>query len=260
MRYRQAQPDSRQQIFDSYLINLDSRKDRLQESLIEANKVGIDFTRVSAIQPNNLSKSELNNSLLTPGALACLRSHQKVWSAIVASDLPYGLILEDDFQIRSPTKFFRLIDRAEYEQLDLLQVGFLNMNFRYWIDIKIQNIESFIFILLSKFFTKKFDGVARRLRVKRHAPVRFGFVADDFRAGAHAYFISRLTAEKLLALPDTKYLTVDGFLCAIGWTRAFKVVRLSKSLINQRNSESSIRGWGSEGPVRFTRNSADQKR
>lgn len=234
----------------SYLINLDSREDRLHASINEAKKCGIELHRVRAIEVGDLSHEEIQKSLLTEGALACLRSHQKVWRLISEGSESYGLVLEDDFLIKNKKRFLKVCQSKNLKDFDILQLGYLRMNFRYWIDIQIQNIESKLFFLFAHIIQKKESRIVNRLRIKRHRSLTFNQVADDFRAGAHAYIISKSAASRLLLNYRSDFITVDGYLCAVAWTRSFKVVRSSKSLVGQSKSESSIKNWGSVGGQR----------
>jgi GR25 family glycosyltransferase involved in LPS biosynthesis len=231
----------------AYLINLDNREDRMFTSLDEANKCGIDLERISATKVSDLASEEIKNSLLTEGALACLRSHQKAWQLISEGGEAYGMILEDDFYINNAKKLLKVCKPENLKGIDILQVGYLRMNFRYWTDIQLQNIESKVFILLAK-YAQKFDlKISNKLRVKRHRNLALFQIADDFRAGAHAYIVSKQTALRLLEIYKSDFITVDGYLCALSWTRSFRVIRIAEPLVTQRKSESSIRNWGSEG-------------
>jgi GR25 family glycosyltransferase involved in LPS biosynthesis len=233
--------------FNAFLINLDSRRDRFLQATIEAQKINLSLTRISALTPQDLDASELDHSVLTPGALACLKSHQAVWKLISEGDAPFGLVLEDDFKFISKKKFLGYCNITAIENFDILQLGYLRSNFRYWIDINLQNVESVFFIFMGRVSQAMRLNLETKLRIRRHMHLEFRQVADDFRAGAHAYIISKVAAKELLKINQSDFVTVDGYLCVIAWTRYLRVIRVSKPVVTQRKSESSIRGWGSEG-------------
>ena len=58
------------------------------ERAIIANQLGIDITNMQALYKG-----------LSPGALACLLSHVKVYNLIIANDIPYTCVLEDDVHL-----------------------------------------------------------------------------------------------------------------------------------------------------------------
>ena len=104
-----------------FLINLDDRNDRLDSSTKQLNKVGLEFTRVSALPSKDVEES----IFLTDSVLACWKSHLKTYSILVESDLEYALILEDDFLLKNPKKFSKFLTSLETERYDLLQIGFI---------------------------------------------------------------------------------------------------------------------------------------
>lgn len=73
-------------------------------------RVGVEFTRVAAVDKLTLSDSDLQDlvtpkpdrwSALTPGELACFLSHRRCLELIAAGDDRYGAILEDDLHLVS---------------------------------------------------------------------------------------------------------------------------------------------------------------
>lgn len=94
-----------------FLINLDSSIDRLHESYLRLNPIGIDFERFNAVygakisvdERNKFYSEELNlkqyHKPLSPGEIGCYMSHLKVLQHIVDNNIKYAIILEDDFKI-----------------------------------------------------------------------------------------------------------------------------------------------------------------
>ncbi|MEQ1769384.1 MAG: glycosyltransferase family 25 protein [Devosia sp.] len=86
-----------------YYINLASRIDRRAFMETQLSAIGLTFTRIEAVTPNDLSAADIKrycnswrHHWLTPPELACWSSHLRAMSALLASDAPYALILEDD--------------------------------------------------------------------------------------------------------------------------------------------------------------------
>lgn len=88
-------------IFDAYIINLDSRKDRLDGFFKNHEEKGwgqVEFNRISAILDKDF------------GGLGCAKSHLLALSSFIAeSKADYCLIVEDDFRFRNSFSDF-LID------------------------------------------------------------------------------------------------------------------------------------------------------
>ena len=102
-----------------YLINLDSRKDRLNIFLKNYN-LKFDYEIIRAIDKifinpfelyknnilgiiglNNLNKNIRNNhyEFNSKGAIGCYLSHIKTWEKIIEDNVDYGIIYEDDIEI-----------------------------------------------------------------------------------------------------------------------------------------------------------------
>ena len=95
-----------------FVINLDSRKDRLARITDNLNRLGLEFERFQAVfmerdrnSPRvlnaplkfNPAKNRLFDfNLISPGALGCYYSHMLVWKKILDEKLDFAVILEDD--------------------------------------------------------------------------------------------------------------------------------------------------------------------
>ena len=86
-----------------FLINLDRSGDRLERFSRRAAELSTPFTRVSAVDAEKLSQSEISPSgrkgyfrELVRGEIACYKSHIKALRTFMDSEVEYGVILEDD--------------------------------------------------------------------------------------------------------------------------------------------------------------------
>lgn len=117
-----------------FLINLDKSKDRLEKSATRLAEHGVSFERISAVYGADLSEQEiaqhysvkLNNEKffrpLGKGEIGCYFSHRLAWQKIVDQQLPYGIVLEDDFRIVGDlSKVFNALDglNGEWELVKL---------------------------------------------------------------------------------------------------------------------------------------------
>jgi glycosyl transferase family 25 len=89
----------------AFVINLDRSPDRLAFMRQQAERFGLPFERVSAVDGHNVPPEYARHfahyqngtePLLAPGAIGCYASHLKVWRAILAAGHPAALVLEDD--------------------------------------------------------------------------------------------------------------------------------------------------------------------
>ena len=94
--------------FKIFVINLDSSQDRLVSIAQQFDKLGLEFERVSAVRGSDLSKQEKSeifdldinlqkyHKILNDGEIGCYLSHVRCYEKIIAEQLDYALILEDD--------------------------------------------------------------------------------------------------------------------------------------------------------------------
>jgi len=219
-----------------FLINLDDRRDRLDSATKQLNEIDLKFTRVSAVSSRDVEE----NLFLTEPVLACWKSHIKTYSRLIASDLEYALVLEDDFLIKNPKKFSSFLESLYMEQFDLLQIGFLlpgMFNRMRWI---FEELEKLIFYSLG-FISRNLGlkSLSQRLRIAEARSVSVRFTQSSFLPGTHAYLINRKMALALTSL-DSPQFSADEFFIALSKMRSFKMVRFWRSLITQSNSAPSI--------------------
>ena len=101
------------------LVNLDSDTQRYEYVNSQFQKLGIDITRVSAVDLRKASEDELKqyvakltsfNKLmrfprtLLKGEVGCFLSHRKCWETLVKSNENYAFICEDDIVIADSIK------------------------------------------------------------------------------------------------------------------------------------------------------------
>jgi GR25 family glycosyltransferase involved in LPS biosynthesis len=77
-------------------------------------------------------------------------------------------------------------------------------------------------------------------RIRRLLGTKAPLVYHSFEPGTHAYVINRDFATAMIEINSPVYLAADLLLMAIAKSRNFKILRLSKSLVAQSNSPSSI--------------------
>jgi GR25 family glycosyltransferase involved in LPS biosynthesis len=90
----------------AFVINLDSRPDRLAEFTAMAASLNLSFRRISAVDARKIDagpladwwRTYLYNDFSAPqiGQVGVLASHRKVWQTIVDENLPQALVFEDD--------------------------------------------------------------------------------------------------------------------------------------------------------------------
>lgn len=85
-----------------FVINLDRRPDRLATISDNLDRIGVSFTRVSAIDAASLLPPRKRQHM-SLGAQACKLSHCKALAAFLETGSPAALILEDDAEIASDT-------------------------------------------------------------------------------------------------------------------------------------------------------------
>ena len=229
-----------------YLINLDERKDRLQESVLQFEKADLVFNRISAEKPC----AAFANEFLTPTVDACWRSHLKTYQQFLETDYEYALILEDDFVINKKIDLEFYIKQMRISHLDLLQIGYLLpglMNKIRWLFEEIEKIFFRILYLVSR--VKPMHGLTSRMRVHEAGSANSEFTLSSFLPGTHAYIINRKLAKSILGA-NSFVLSADEFFIALAKMRSHRICRLTFSVISQSNSKPSIEdrfvGWGRE--------------
>lgn len=114
---------------EAYWINLNDRKDRASQCIIQLSKIGIIAIRVSAVTRSEVGFVENTENLqYFQGIIACRMSHIKALNAFLSSSNEFGLILEDDFLFSEKmniSEFLNIQDLMRIRNIQLLQLGFL---------------------------------------------------------------------------------------------------------------------------------------
>jgi GR25 family glycosyltransferase involved in LPS biosynthesis len=224
----------------AFLINLDDRPDRLASAIAQLKSHGIPYQRVSAISARDGSTSD--NPFVTSGVAAIWLSHVKALREFVDSGQPYGIILEDDFDVKCNLKqMSRAL--AYCDGQDFLQIGYLITNIVDYIEYKLSNLVDFFAKILNRFskiliFSDNF--LSNRFLVYDQDGVPFQVVTHNVRPGAHAYIVSRTFAQTLISFNNPILFSADQFYMSLAQMRSFRMGRLRKALVLQTNSQSSV--------------------
>lgn len=224
----------------AFLINLDNRPDRLASAIAQLKQHGIQFQRVSAVNARNVSITD--NPYVTSGVAAIWLSHLKALRVFVDSGEPYGLILEDDFDVRCNLKQLGRV-LTYCDGYDFLQIGFLITNIVDYIEYKLSNLVDFSAKVLNKFSKiRMFPAhlLSNKFLVYDQDGVPFRIVAHNVRPGAHAYIVSRNFAQTLLEFNSPILFSADQFYISLAQMRSYRMGRLRKAVILQTNSPSSV--------------------
>ena len=212
---------------DAYWINLDDRKDRAAQCIIQLSKIGIHASRVSAVTRSEVRiVGNTKNQHYFQGIIACRMSHMRALNAFLSSTDDYGLILEDDFLLSEKVKLSELLKiegMMRMMNIDLLQIGFLPKGISF---------PAFFSIPIS-IFSNLLESVTLFLKYKDVSiPTIQGFLP-----GAHAYIVNREMAWHLIenAQTDIKIpmdLWLNAFAKAVK-SESMLIYRLQFSIVAQ---------------------------
>ena len=223
----------------SLIINLERRKDRLENAVNSAQKHGLDFARIDAI--DSLSCNHNPENLVTLDVYACWQSHLKSYTTFLQTNHNYCLILEDDFMVKNKKSLQMLLEKREWENYDLLQVGFILPGILNKIIYVYSNSENVFFRILGKIANAiRIQKVTSKMRINDVLTSKKNIVANQFFPGTHAYIISRSMAQRILSVKGPQMYSADLFYMSLAQMRSFKIARLRKSLFGQTKSIPSI--------------------
>lgn len=117
-----------------FLINLDSRPDRLAYVSKQLDELGLDFIRISAVIGKDLNLEEQRlfdkrgfileqKKELVLGEIGCAMSHRLIWQKMLDENIDHALILEDDVNIDEYLVDF-LKKTIHYQEFDFLNLSF----------------------------------------------------------------------------------------------------------------------------------------
>jgi GR25 family glycosyltransferase involved in LPS biosynthesis len=221
-----------------YIINLDSRQDRWQSVIHQAQLLNFQFVRISAVD-SSPSKTD-SNPYLADGVFAIWKSHQRALNQFLATSDSHCMILEDDFLLAKGYSLNKICEYIESD-FDFIQIGFLKFGVLDRLDLSTKNASDFFFKFLHKISLiipgANFNS---RLFISSQRGIKINLVLANIRPGAHAYVVSRRMAEALLEINSPPFLSTDLLYMALGEMRSFRMVRTRRSLVRQSNSKSSV--------------------
>lgn len=83
----------------TYLINLDRSSERLQYMDDLLRRLGVSFTRISAVDGKEIDRPDTASTALTLPEIGCFLSHRSVWKRMVLEGISVALIIEDDIEL-----------------------------------------------------------------------------------------------------------------------------------------------------------------
>jgi GR25 family glycosyltransferase involved in LPS biosynthesis len=207
------------------VINLVRRPDRLTQISAELERAGLNFEIQVAVD-GKLEDSQ--SEFLSGGQIGCWKSHLNSMRRLVETNTSFSLIIEDDAILSSVVSeryLLEMLDLMERNQLDILQIGFIEH--LYSISIR-PGILEFLIALLKGRGTKDSSG--------------HRFVLGDFRWGTHAYIINQRFAEAISdVISEPPLIPFDAWLGLMAQSqtdRKMRIGRLAKSVVSQASHSS----------------------
>jgi GR25 family glycosyltransferase involved in LPS biosynthesis len=219
------------------VINLARRPDRLALVTAELERVGLSFEKQTAVDGQLES---LESEFISKGAIGCWKSHINSMERLVDSKASFGLILEDDavFGPEVNEQFLlELTDLMERNQLDILQIGFIDWLYSISLKSLAPGILEFLIDVLKRRGEKDASGIR--------------FVPGEFRSSTHAYIINARLAKAIAeTFPTPPLLPWDDYLGMLAKSqmhRGIRIARLVKSVVSQASYQ--IEGLISDSDV-----------
>jgi GR25 family glycosyltransferase involved in LPS biosynthesis len=190
----------------AFVINLDRRQDRAETFFANFENAHIPITRISAVDGETLDF--ILHSPLSQAEQGCWFSHLKVLSAFLSSGADYCLVFEDD---AVPVGWAcsgledmvaELIEIMQDQQIELLQLGHIRSLYR------LRSRQGFTYGLM------QFVSGSRSARVKVGGKSQ-RLHKNQFRAGTHAYIVSRFSALALEGSNTPALFGADDLLSAV---------------------------------------------
>ena len=206
-----------------YVINLDRRDDRLQDISLGLNRARIKFSKIQALDGSR-DKSSPDSRFLSSGNQACWESHQLAFRMFLKDGATHALVLEDDAEVSALSNWFlsKMVRFMTEKNIGVLQIGFIS------------HIYSFPRLFP---FLQSLSAVLTR-RVVRVDGLRLA-VFGEFRAGTHAYIVSKIAARELVGANLPVTLAADNFMAALalanGRNSGVSMARLWRSQVGQRS-------------------------
>lgn len=224
----------------AYVINLKDRVDRWDSVQKQLNNLGLSITRVEAFNKSDLRENE--STFVALGVAATWKSHQLAMQKFLESSDEFGLIMEDDFYLKKSWKI-QIMNQAISLNPDFFQLGYLVTSPVDRIELALSNSFDVLLKLINKLcsFSSLFNNrFGARLLVSEQRGLPWSVVANDIRAGGHAYLVSRKFAEASVFMNTPAFTSADGVFMSLGDVRSFRMYRLRKSAIDQTDSPTSV--------------------
>lgn len=229
--------------FEIFVINLPDATDRLNLISGHLDLLGLKFEVVRGFVPADLNTPKISN--ITPTADAVWHSHRACAKLVADNNRP-ALILEDDAALRvKKDDILKMLEDMEEHDIDLIQIGFLTLNFFDGISIWARNLYNFfvrntIFSNIFKIFGLREVERSKLQFWRKTIPPHY--IVNDIRYGGQAYLMSPRFASVVLELNSPTFLSLDEFFVSLGKMKSFRMVRLKHSRARQTGSRSSFFG------------------
>jgi GR25 family glycosyltransferase involved in LPS biosynthesis len=223
------------------IINLDEAKVRFNDASKQLDKIQLEYKRVPAFDQSRITTDECR--YVTRGIAAIWRSHIIAMRLFLESLEDFAIIMEDDFKITNQSAFIKSNSVFLENNLDLLQIGFLNTGIDVYLLRKLEHLQFSLLRLISS-LGRRFSfidvRISQRMRIRDIRDFSNELVPYSFLPGAHCYIISRKLAEEIIEMNNPQFLSTDDFLTALARMRSFRMCRLRSSAVTQSNLPSQV--------------------
>lgn len=254
--------------FTNYLLNVDSRTDRLLNASNRFAEIGLSYKRVSAITGSFLVENGFQ--LITrPNTEANWRSIQEIFKMFLESGDEFCFIFEDDV-IFYPgfASFYKCFHENFDQKFDVLQFGFLTFEGRN--DDRKKNIYKVIrayalnAILSRLKFVKIFsksgylarntffqtllsllNEFEQRILMQKQLGLKHPMIRA-FEPGTHGFIISRRMAQLVCEFNLPMIMSADLVFMTLSRNPQFNIYRLGFPLASQDDTTPSINGHASK--------------
>lgn len=219
-----------------YIINVENESERRSSASKEAERLGLPFSIVRAVTPNEIP--DIDSQLVSLGVRAVWLSHMRAHAEFIETGAAYGIIAEDDFRIMNKDSVENLIQIGIDANLDYLQIGFLLPGLDTRLNVGLTNLQTIGFKLLSKLSSMPLIGRlirSERLRIREARGLSTRIISANSQPGAHFYLVSRRFSQEIQELNDPQYLSIDDFFSSLARMRAFRMARSMRNLVRQKN-------------------------
>jgi len=254
--------------FINYLLNVDSRTDRLLNASNRFAEIGQSYKRVSAITGSNLVENGFH--LITrPNTEANWRSIQKIFKLFLESEDNFCFVFEDDVVFYPEFASFSKCFNENFDQeVDVLQFGFLTFEGRN--DDRKKNIYKVIRVYVInlilarlkfvKFFSKcdylasssifeillgRLKESEQRILMQKQLGLKHPLIRA-FEPGTHGFIVSRRMAQLVCEFNLPMIMSADLVFMTLAKNPQFNIYRLGFPLAGQDDTTPSINGHASK--------------